>query len=111
MVGPLQIAQLARVAKARVGTARELEARWSSLPPEQQDALRTEWLAVEDALEAVRARLLAGPRGFAREFGAAYRGEEARPAQDTRSLVSVVRELHATSTALRARLDALDAGR
>lgn len=107
MVGYLQLAQAVRVANARVRTARELEARWKALGPEGQEDARAEWARVSDALDAVRERIAAGPKGFVRGFAAGYAGEEARPAPETRPLGTLVRELHDATGALRAKLDAL----
>lgn len=107
MVGYLQIAQAIRVANARVRTARELQARWNALAPEDQEEARAEWARVADALDAVRDRIAAGPKGFARGFAAGYRGEEAQAAPETRPLGPLVRELHEATAALRSKLDAL----
>jgi hypothetical protein len=109
MAGVLQLAQIARTARARVRTARELQGRWKALPPEEQAAARDEWDALAETLDAVSERLTAGPRGFAREFGAAYRGEEAAPAPEPRPLIGLVRELTVRTAALRAKLDAAEA--
>lgn len=106
MAGYLQIARVARLAHARVATARELEARWKALPPDQQDQARQEWDAVKGSLAAVRARLEYGPRGFMSELKAGYRGEETAPKDDPRPLAELAKELHATTTALREKLDA-----
>lgn len=108
MPNVFKIAQIARTANARVGAARELQGRWKALPPDEQAAAREEWDALAETLEAVRARLTAGPRGFAREFGAAYRGEDAAPEPDPRPLVELVRELQVRTGALRAKLDAVE---
>jgi hypothetical protein len=105
---PLALAQLARTANARMQTARELEARWRALPPEQQEEARAEWLVLKAALGDVGSRLTAGPRGFARGFRAGLRGEEAEAPEDGRPLTEVVRDLHAATTALRAKLDAVE---
>lgn len=106
MAGYLALAQLARTANDRVRAARELEARWRALPPEQQAAARAEWDDLKLALAEVRERMTAGPRGFAKGLRAGYRGEEPEAAPDARPLVAVVRDLHAATTALRAKLDA-----
>lgn len=108
MAGVLQLAQIARTANARVRAARELQQRWKALPPEEQTQARAEWDALSETLEAVRERLTAGPRGFAREFGAAYRGEEAQAAPDPRPLIGLVKELTVRTAALRAKLDAVE---
>lgn len=107
MVGPLQLAQALRLANARMRTARELQARWNALGPEGQEEARAEWSRVADALEAVRARVAAGPKGFARGFAAGYRGEDAAPVPDGRPLGPLVRDLHDATRALREKLDAL----
>jgi hypothetical protein len=108
MTGYLALAQLARTANERVRQARELEARWKALPPDEQAAARVEWDTLKVALTDVRLRLTAGPRGFASGFRAGYRGEEPEQAPDGRRLAEVVRDLHAASTALKAKLDAVE---
>jgi hypothetical protein len=107
--GYLQLAQVARTAHARLRTARELEARWKALPPDQQEATRADWEETKVALVAVRDRLTAGPRGFTEGFGAAYRGDEARPAPEVRPLAEIVRELAGATDRLRRSLDAATA--
>lgn len=109
MAGYLQLARVAKLAHARVSTARELEARWKALPPEQQEEARKEWEAVKAALAAVRTRLEYGPRGFVSELKAGYRGEESAPADDPRPLAELAKELASASNALRNKLDAYDA--
>lgn len=109
MPGYLALAQLARTANDRMRAARELEARWQALPPEDQEAARAEWVTLKAALRDVSARMTAGPRGFARGFRAGLRGEEVEePADDARPLAQVVRDLHSATTALKAKLDAVE---
>lgn len=107
MAGYLQLARVARLAHSRVATARELEARWKALPPEQQEEARKEWDAVKAALAAVRTRLEYGPRGFMSELKAGYRGEDTDPPEDPRPLAELAKELAAASNALRDKLDAV----
>ena len=109
MPGILQLAQLARLAEARMRTARELQARWRELGLDEQREAREEAARLGRALVDVRERVAAGPKGFARGFRAGLRGEDAPEAEDTRPLVDVVRELHHASQALRAKLDAFEA--
>ncbi|CAB4951455.1 unannotated protein [freshwater metagenome] len=108
MAGYLALAQLARTANDRMRAARELEARWQALPPDEQEEARAEWVVLKAALRDVSARMTAGPRGFARGFRAGLRGEEAEAPADGRPLTAVVRDLHAASTALKAKLDAVE---
>jgi hypothetical protein len=108
MAGYLQLAQAARAANARIRTARELDARWRALGPEGQAEARVEWENLKAALTAVRTRMEHGPRGFAREFSAAYRGEESAPVAEPRSLGELVGELHVATNAMRAKLDAVE---
>ncbi len=109
MAGLLHVARIARMAHGRVATARELETRFKALPPEQQAEARKEWDDLKAALKAVRVRLESGPRGFARELQAGYRGEETEPQPDPRPLGELARELHAASGAMRNKLDAVEA--
>jgi hypothetical protein len=97
---------LASQAHARVRAAQELEARWKALSPEQQAGAIVEWDRLKAALAATRARLEYGPRGFLREFNAARKGEEAAAVDDPRPLGELAKELHAATTAMRAKLDA-----
>lgn len=108
MPGILQLAQLARLAEARMRTARELQARWRELDPDQQREARDEATRLGRALVDVRERVAAGPKGFARGFRAGLRGEDAPEVEDPRPLTELVRELHGASQALRAKLDAVD---
>ncbi|MEV4423225.1 hypothetical protein AB0L40_25100 [Patulibacter sp. NPDC049589] len=107
MAGYLHLAQAARAARPHIRSARELQAQWKTLPPERQAAVRQEWGRMEEALEAVHQRLTAGPRGFAREFRAAYRGDEAEPVPEPRAIGALVRELGEATVGLR---DALAEG-
>jgi hypothetical protein len=107
--GYLQLAQVARAAHARLRAARELEARWHTLTPEQQDATRADWEDMKRALVAVRDRLTAGPRGFAQGFGAAYRGDDTAATPEVRPLTEIVRELAGATDRLRRSLDAATA--
>lgn len=108
MVGYLQFAQLARTANARIRSARELERRWRALGPEGQAEARVELDRLTAALKDVRERIAAGPRGFVREFKAAYRGEDSGPIEEPTSLGALLGELHSASTALRDKLDAVE---
>ena len=108
MAGYLQLAQAARAANARIRSARELETRWKALGPEGQAEARAEWDRLTAALVAARARVAAGPRGFVREFSAAYKGVEAEAAPAPQPIAAVLSELHAATVALRAKLDAVD---
>lgn len=107
MAGYLQLAQVARAANARIRSARELESRWNALGPEGQAEARGEWDRLTAALVAVRARVAAGPRGFVREFSAAYKGVETEATPDPRSIGTLLGELHAATNALRDKLDAV----
>jgi hypothetical protein len=108
MAGYLQLAQTARAANARIRAARDLEARWKALPPEEQEEARTEWTNVKAALAAVRARMEAGPRGFVREFKAGLAGTDSEPAPELRPLPVLVGELHVATNALRDKLNAIE---
>lgn len=108
MAGYLQLTQTVRVANARIRSARELESRWNALGPEGQEEARAEWENLKAAMAAVRGRMEHGPRGFAREFKAAYRGEDTEEQAAPRSIGELVRELNAASTALREKLDAVE---
>ena len=105
MAGIFGLSQVARTAHARVRTAQELDARWKALPPEQQEAARAEWTELKTALGAVRYRLEAGPRGFMREFSAAYKGEEAEAVEEPKGLGALSTDLLKACTRLRQRLD------
>jgi hypothetical protein len=109
MAGYLQLAQAARAANARIRSARELETRWNALGPEGQAEAREEWDRLTAALVAARARVAAGPRGFVREFSAAYKGVETEATPDPRSIGTLLGELHAATNALRDKLDAAEA--
>lgn len=108
MAGYLQLAQAVSAVNARIRSARELEARWKALGPEGQAEVRVEWDRLAAALTAVKARVAAGPRGFVREFRAAFKGEETEAIPDPRSLGALLGELHVASTALREKLDAVE---
>jgi hypothetical protein len=106
VAGYRQLAQLVRTANARLHSARDLEARWNALSPEEQADARAELETVKAATVALRARLTHGPRGFVREFGAAYQGKESESPDAPRPLAQLAGELHAATKALRAKLDA-----
>ena len=88
------------MANARIRAARDLEARWNALPPEQQEEARAEWTGATQALAASATRLAAGPRGFVREFNAGLKGTDSSP-RPPRPLGALVLELHGATTALR----------
>jgi hypothetical protein len=108
MAGYLHLAQTARAAHARVRAARDLESRWTALPPERQEEARAEWTNVKDALTAVRTRMEAGPRGFVREFKAGLAGTESEPVAPPRPLGELAGELHVATNALRDKLNAIE---
>jgi cytochrome c1 len=108
MAGDLQLAQTARAANARLRAARDLEARWKVLPPEDQAEAREEWENVKAALVAVRARFEAGPRGFVREFKAGLEGTDAEAVAPPRPLHELAAELHVATNALRDKLNAVE---
>jgi hypothetical protein len=107
MAGFLQLAQTVRAANARIRSAQALEARWKALEPSEQEAARAEWDNVRAAMKAVRERLESGPRGFAREFSAAYKGKEAEPVGPPRPLGELLGELHVATNAMREKLNAV----
>jgi len=108
MAGFLHLTQTARMANARIRAARDLEARWNALSPEQQEEARAEWSGAKEALAAVRTRLAAGPRGFVREFNAGLKGTELEPLPPPRPLGALVLELHGATNALREKLNAVE---
>jgi len=99
-------ATLARTAHRHLQTARELEARWADLAPEQQDAVRAELGAVHTAAAAVRFKLTYGARGFAQEFKAARDGVTAEPIDEGKPLGESVKELSRATRAMAAALAA-----
>jgi hypothetical protein len=99
-------AALARTAHRHLQTARELEARWDELAPEQQAAVRVELGAMRQAAGDVRFKLTHGVRGFAQEFKAARDGVEAAPIDPGKPFGESVKDLGRATRAMATALQA-----
>jgi hypothetical protein len=96
---------LARTAQRHLSTARDLEARWSDLTREQQQAVRGELRAMRQAAGEVQHKLSFGVRGFVHEFRAAKEGVEPGPLDEGRPLGESVKALAAATRRMHSALN------
>jgi hypothetical protein len=100
----------AQTARRHLETAKQLEARWRALSPEEREALKAEVAAVKHAAGEVQQNLTFGVRGFVHEFKAAKDGREAEPMAQARPLTRSVPDLARATLALKAALERPPAG-